>query len=100
MITADTRVVASDALVSCDLAGEAVILSLRTELYYALDPVGTRVWELVQEPRTVAEVRDALLAEYDVEPARCEADLLALLGDLATHGLVDEVAPAAGADRG
>ncbi len=97
MITADTRLVASDALVSCDLAGEAVILSLETELYYALDPVGTRVWELLQEPRTVAAVRDAVVAEYDVEPARCEADLLALLADLARHQLVHEVAPSSGA---
>ena len=93
-ITLASHVVASDALVSCDLAGEAVILSLQTELYYALDTVGSRVWELVQEPRAVAAVCDALAAEYDVEPARCEADVLRLLTDLAGHGLVEEAAAA------
>ena len=96
MISLESRMVASDAVVSADLAGETVMLSLRTELYYALDPVGARVWDLLQEPRTLASVRDALLAEYDVDAERCGRDLLALVADLARHELV-EAAPAEGA---
>ncbi len=37
----------------------------------------------------MAEIREALLEEYDVSPDRCERDLVALLGELASRGLVE-----------
>lgn len=45
--------------------------------------------------RHAVEVRDILLQKYEVEPDRCECDLLALLEELATEGLIeikDEIA--------
>ncbi|HEU0302899.1 MAG TPA: PqqD family protein [Longimicrobium sp.] len=83
------RVVAARDQVSCELEGEAVILSLGNGVYYGLNPVGATVWKLLEEPRTVAELRDAIVAEYEVEGARAQADLLHLLGDLAANGLVE-----------
>ncbi len=87
--TGQTTVVAVKDQVSCDLAGEAAILNLKTGVYYGLDAVGSRVWELIQEPKTVAAVRDALLEEYEVEPARCESDLKQLLAQLAEKELLE-----------
>ena len=75
--------------VSCDLAGETAILNVKSGIYYGLDEVGVRVWELIQEPRAVSSVRDALLQEYDVEAALCESDLLVLLKQLNEAGLVE-----------
>jgi hypothetical protein len=79
---------ASTDQVSCDLAGEAAILNLKNSVYYGLDTVGARIWTLVQEPITVGAVRDAMLREYDVEPERCERDLIDLLQMLAAEGLI------------
>ncbi|HVD92617.1 MAG TPA: PqqD family peptide modification chaperone [Vicinamibacterales bacterium] len=79
---------ASTDQVSCDLAGEAAILNLKNSVYYGLDTVGARIWTLVQEPITVGAVRDAMLREYDVEPERCERDLIDLLQKLAAEGLI------------
>ena len=87
-ITSSTTVMASTDQVSCDLAGEAAILNLKNSVYYGLDTVGARIWTLVQEPITVGAVRDAMLREYDVEPERCERDLIDLLQKLAAEGLV------------
>lgn len=81
---------------SSDLAGEAVILNLKNGVYYGLDRVGARVWQLLQEPRPVAAIRDRLLAEYEVTAEQCERDLLFLLRSLAAAGLI-EVRDAAGA---
>ena len=53
--------------VSSELAGEVVIMNLRRGVYHGLEATGARVWQLIQEPRKVSEIRDALLAEYDVE---------------------------------
>jgi hypothetical protein len=58
---------------------------------YGLDPVGARIWKLIQTPRTVREVRDTLLEEYDVEADRCEEDLLDLLKQLVKNDLIDIV---------
>ncbi len=86
-------VVAAGEQVSCELAGEQVILSLKNGVYYGLDPVGTFIWNLIQGPTRVFEVRDALLEQYDVDPDRCERDLLSLLQDLAAQGLVEVLDP-------
>jgi hypothetical protein len=85
---AATRVVAARDQVSVDLDGEAVILGLADGVYYGLDPVGARVWGLLAEPRSVAELRDAVAAEWEVDPSTAEADLLALLAEMAARGLV------------
>lgn len=74
---------------SSDLGGEVAILDLKAGVYYGLDAVGARIWSLIQEPRTVNEIRDILLEEYEVEPERCERDLLVLLRRLADEGLVE-----------
>ncbi len=81
-------VVAAEGQVSSDLGGEVAILDLEAGVYYGLDEVGARIWSLIQEPRSVDEVRDILLEEYEVEPERCEYDLVALLQRLAEEGLV------------
>ena len=89
MITTATTIVASKDQVSCDLAGEAAILGLKNGVYYGLDPVGARIWNLIQTPVLVSAVRDAILQEYDVEAERCERDLLDLLQKLAEQGLLE-----------
>jgi len=74
---------------SCDLSGEAAILSLTSSAYYGLNAVGARIWDLIRQPQTVQQVLDRLLAEYDVQSDRCEADLMALLQELEAEGLVE-----------
>ncbi|MDE3169519.1 MAG: PqqD family protein [Acidobacteriota bacterium] len=75
--------------VSCSLGDEAAILNLKNSVYYGLNPVGARVWNLVQQERTVAEIRKVLVDEYDVEARRCEQDLLDLLEKLREQGLIE-----------
>jgi len=81
-------VVARDQ-VSCDLAGEAAILNVKSGVYYGLDPVGARIWNLMQEPRAVVEIQNAITNEYDVEPERCARDLASLLEKLLAEGLIE-----------
>jgi hypothetical protein len=89
MITATMTVVASKEQVSCDLAGEAAILNLSNGFYYGLGPVGARIWNLIQTGVRVSAIRDAIVREYNVEAERCENDLLALLGELEAHKLIE-----------
>lgn len=90
-LRAETVVKAAPGQMSCDLAGEAAILNMATGIYYGLDPIGARVWELIQEPASISRLRDTLLEEYEVESAQVEADVKVLLADMASHGLVEVV---------
>ena len=81
-------VIATPEQVSCPLGEESAILNLKNTVYYGLNPVGTRVWSLLQQARSVGELRDALLDEYDVEAERCESDLLGLLEKMRSEGLI------------
>jgi hypothetical protein len=85
---AESRVVATDRQVACEVGGEAVILHLDEGVYYGLNEVGARVWQLVQKPLTVAEIVDAIVAEYEVERAQCQRDVQELVAGLAEHKLV------------
>jgi hypothetical protein len=85
----ESRIVVSKDQVACDMGGETAILNLKNSVYYGLDPVGARVWQLIQEPITLAQLHDALRAEYDVEPAQLEADIRDLLEQLAEQGLIE-----------
>jgi hypothetical protein len=88
-ITMQSVIAAAPEQVSCDLAGEAAILNLKSGIYYGLNPVGSRIWELVQQPRSAGEIRATLLEEYDVDAAQCEADLMKLLQDLSDNKLIE-----------
>lgn len=96
MINLASIVIATENQVSSDLGDEMVILGLKSGVYYGLDPVGARIWSLLQEEKTVAQIKTVLLQEYEVEPERCESDLLELLDQLAAENLitVKDVTPA------
>jgi hypothetical protein len=82
-------VVAAPEQVSCPLGEEAAILNLKNSVYYGMNPVGARVWELLKQPTSVAALRDALLDEYEVDQERCAQDLLALLHKMHDEGLIE-----------
>lgn len=88
-IDLQTVIVASKDQLSSSIGGETVILGLNAGRYYGVGDVGARVWQLIQEPRRVADIQDTIVAEYEVEPAVCEADLLKLLDQLAAARLIE-----------
>jgi hypothetical protein len=95
-LSADSIVVAAPEQVSCALGDESVILNLKNSVYYGVNPVGASVWKLLQQQRSVAELRDAVLDEYEVESERCERELLELLEKMRSEGLIQVVEKAPG----
>ncbi len=88
-LAAQTTIVAIADQASVDLDDEAAILNLKTGVYFGLNEVGAWIWRLIQQPHTVAQIRAAVLDEFEVEPERCDADLHALLRELAQHQLIE-----------
>jgi hypothetical protein len=77
-----------EEVVSCDLAGGAALLDLRTGTYFSINSVGAFVWGMLRNPISVSEIQSALLAHYDVEKEKCFEDLSKLLKDLSEAGLI------------
>jgi Coenzyme PQQ synthesis protein D (PqqD) len=72
-----------------DLDGETILLHMTSGLYYGLNPIGAKIWELIQSPKTLENLRNTLLADYDVTSEVCSADLTKLLTELHEANLID-----------
>ncbi len=88
-IRLETVVRAGLRQMSAELDGEAVVLSFDDGKYYSLNPIGARIWQLIEGWRKVSDLLVVLLEEYDVEAAQCESDLIVLLTQLRDLRLVE-----------
>ena len=73
---------------SANIDAELVMMRLESNGYFGLDAIGRGIWELLAEPRSVSAICAALVAEYDVAPAACAADVLHFLNELVAYGVV------------
>ncbi len=85
----NTTIVASPDQVSTLLEGQAVILNLKSGMYFGLSAVGARIWALIEKPVAVIDIYNTILTEYEVDAARCEKDILAVLKDMERAGVIE-----------
>ncbi len=88
-ICAGSLILAARDQVSGNLGTEVAILNLQNGIYYGLESVGARIWDMIQTARKVSAIRDALVEEFEVEPDRCLQDLISLLRGMAAEGLIE-----------
>ena len=72
-----------------ELEGEAILLNLRTGIYFGLNAMGTRIWQLLAEHKKVDPVATMLLDEYDITEEQLRGHLFEFVGKLKSKGLVD-----------
>lgn len=88
-LTAASVISAGADVVACDLIGASALLNMRSSTYYSLNPVGSRIWRIIQQPTPVSAICDDVVAHYEVDPERCYADVVALLRNLNDAGLIE-----------
>ena len=71
---------------------EAVMMSVEAGRYYGLNAVASRIWELLEPPKTVAQLCKILCEEFEVDAQTCEAELLEFAQDLVDNGIAHEAA--------
>ncbi|MBU0724709.1 MAG: lasso peptide biosynthesis PqqD family chaperone [Alphaproteobacteria bacterium] len=84
----------ADDLLTADIDGELLMMSVEQGRYFNLNAVGSRIWELLAVPMTVDGLVDTLTAEYDVSSADARQEVERFLGALRERGLL-VTAPAA-----
>ena len=95
-ISNDGRLAGPDVLVRNDaellttvVDGELIGMSVEQGACYGLNGVGTRIWELLAEPRSIANLCEQLTSEYDVDADQCLREVLDLVEELRAEGLVN-----------
>jgi hypothetical protein len=88
-ISESAIVVVADDVLASELGAEYVLLNLNNGTYYGLEDVGSEIWKMLQNPVTVDDICSALVKTFEVEPERCRRDIMKLLGELLTHGLIE-----------
>jgi hypothetical protein len=87
-VTPDEQFVVHPSVICRELSGETVLLNLESGVYYGLDAVGTRVWQLLMQGRTLGSVCETMIEEYDVAPDILRDDVARLVGELRERGIV------------
>ena len=73
---------------SCSLGEGLAIIHINNGNRFGLDPIGEKIWNLMQNPIAVSAIVDTLVSEYEVLHNECERDTIGLLNKLYNAGLI------------
>jgi len=86
---ADATVISrSPSVLTAEVDGEIVMMSIEQGRYFGLDDIGSDIWKRLEPPCSFADLIDKLVAVYDADRARIAADVRALLGRMAAQDVV------------
>jgi Coenzyme PQQ synthesis protein D (PqqD) len=88
-ITLQSTVARTPEFVGSRIEDKTALLSIKNGAYYCMDPVGSRVWELIAQPVRTSSVCETLLGEFNVEKGVCERQVLTFLQQLADADLLE-----------
>lgn len=91
MKIAERQFAISESIAHAELDGEAILLEVENGVYYGLDPIGFRIWQILAETGSESEVHRRLLEEYEVDPDQLRRDVSDFLRLLLARGLVREL---------
>ncbi len=87
-IALETSVVRINGVITADMDGEIGMMHMDKGMYYAFNDVGTRIWQLIERPRTIGGIVAELSREYNVEAATCREHVLEFLQMLHKNELI------------
>jgi hypothetical protein len=87
-MTLTKKITISSQAVARQVGDETVILHVGSGTYFGLDPVGARIWQLMREGKSLSEICDVVLDEYEVSREDLERDITGLIKDLLAHDLI------------
>jgi hypothetical protein len=90
-LTLRSQVRACEDVLFQKLDQEAVLLNLKSGVYFGLDPIGTYIWTVLPESDSLEQVAEAITRVYDVSKERSSEDLLRLIREMLAHEIVTVV---------
>ena len=88
-ISLESTVVRKDNnLMGGEMGKETVLMDMNSGDYLGLNEVGSSIWKIIVEPKSVSEICSTLMEQYDVDAATCEAETLKYLNQLVTENMI------------
>jgi Coenzyme PQQ synthesis protein D (PqqD) len=78
----------STSVLTAEVEGEVVMMSIEQGCYFGLDDIGSDIWHRIEPPCSFATLIDRLAADYEADRATIAADVQALLGRMAAQDVV------------
>jgi hypothetical protein len=86
--TSEPVYVRSREVVAAEADGNAILLNTKRWVYLGFDGVGTTIWNLLDEPRTLGSLVEVLRTRFEVDETTCAADTKSFLDDMIEQGVV------------
>lgn len=86
-----TKFIQSDDVTHADVQDETILLHIERGEYFGLNAVGRSIWQLLETPRSKAEVIGKLVDEYNAEEATIRADIDRLFDQMQQNGIIATV---------
>ncbi|MBN1413646.1 MAG: lasso peptide biosynthesis PqqD family chaperone [Bacteroidales bacterium] len=87
-LTPDTILQRKSDLLFNKIDGEIVMLSIENNEYYGMNKIGSRIWEMLEQPLSFKILVNKLIEEYDISEQQCTIDILIFLNNLANKKLI------------
>ena len=88
-LNADTRLAIPAPVMSRLVGDETVLLNLESGMYFGLDGVGQRIWELIADGKNLGKIAAVIASEFDVDEEKALSDLIDFAKDLNGRGLLE-----------
>ena len=92
LIDLQTALARSEGILYSEVDGDVTMMSVETGKYYSLSDVGARIWALLERPMSPEQICNQLMVEYRVDRERCEGEVISVMRQMASEGIVERVA--------
>ncbi len=87
-ITLTTTVQRNEKMIDASIDGETVMMSIEHGLYYGLDSVASKIWQLIEKPKSVANICYHLQQSYDINEQQCQQEVIGFLKKLNQNDII------------
>lgn len=84
----NSKIVQNKEIDASDIDGDKVMMNLEKGMYFSLNSVGSRIWDIIESPMTMDEIIETLLNEYDVDENECRETVVSFLKGLEENDLI------------
>ena len=81
----------NNEIIDGTLEENLVMMHIEKGKYFGLNPVGKRIWELLEQPKSTEEITDILLTEFEVTPEQCTAEVQEFLDKMEKSDVVKKI---------
>lgn len=85
----NAKVVQNKDIDASDIDGDKVMMNLERGMYFSLNSVGSKIWDIIENPTTIDEIVKTLLNEYDITEEKCKEAVVSFLKGLEVNGLIE-----------